>query len=210
MSIPSTAEPLVLIVSGPSGSGKSTLVEKILELPGTLFSISCTTRPARSTEVPGKWYHFVSEAEFDRMVAQDEFLEHARVFGKHSYGTPKKWLADARGRWLDLVLEIDVQGAEQIKKKLPQAVAIFILPPARQELEKRIRARGQDSEEAIARRMERARQEIQRYREYDYIVVNDDLERAGREVQAIVMAARLRNGRNADRIRNIVDSFGGS
>ena len=210
MNEPRPADPLVLIVSGPSGSGKSTLVEKILELPGTLFSISCTTRPPRSTEVPGKWYAFVSEPEFDRMVAQGEFLEHARVFGKHSYGTPKKWFEEARVRGLDLVLEIDVQGAEQVKQKLPQAVAIFILPPSRQELEKRIRARGLDSEEAIARRLERARQEIQRYREYDFIVVNDDLERAGREVQAIAMAARLRNGRYTERIRNIVDSFGGT
>ncbi len=210
MSEPRPADPLVLIVSGPSGSGKSTLVEKILELPGTLFSISCTTRPPRSTEVPGKWYDFVSKPEFDRMVAQGEFLEHARVFGKHSYGTPKKWFEEARVRGLDLVLEIDVQGAEQVKQKLPQAVAIFILPPSRQELEKRIRARGLDSEEAIARRLERARQEIQRYREYDFIVVNDDLERAGREVQAIAMAARLRNGRYTERIRNIVDSFGGT
>lgn len=210
MSEPRPADPLVLIVSGPSGSGKSTLVEKILELPGTLFSISCTTRPPRSTEVPGKWYDFVSKPEFDRMVAQGEFLEHARVFGKHSYGTPKKWFEEARVRGLDLVLEIDVQGAEQVKQKLPQAVAIFILPPSRQELEKRIRARGLDSEDAIARRLERARQEIQRYREYDFIVVNDDLERAGREVQAIAMAARLRNGRYTERIRNIVDSFGGT
>jgi len=210
MSEPRPADPLVLIVSGPSGSGKSTLVEKILELPGTLFSISCTTRPPRSTEVSGKWYDFVSKPEFDRMVAQGEFLEHARVFGKHSYGTPKKWFEEARVRGLDLVLEIDVQGAEQVKQKLPQAVAIFILPPSRQELEKRIRARGLDSEDAIARRLERARQEIQRYREYDFIVVNDDLERAGREVQAIAMAARLRNGRYTERIRNIVDSFGGT
>ena len=210
MSEPRPADPLVLIVSGPSGSGKSTLVEKILELPGTLFSISCTTRPPRSTEVPGKWYDFVSEPEFDRMVAQGEFLEHARVFGKHSYGTPKKWFEEARVRGLDLVLEIDVQGAEQVKQKLPQAVAIFILPPSRQELEKRIRARGLDSEEAIARRLERARQEIQRFREYDFIVVNDDLKRAGREIQAIATAARVRSARNAERIRGIVDSFGGS
>lgn len=210
MNEPRPADPLVLIVSGPSGSGKSTLVEKILELPGTLFSISCTTRPPRSTEVPGKWYDFVSEPEFDRMVAQGEFLEHARVFGKHSYGTPKKWFEEARVRGLDLVLEIDVQGAEQVKQKLPQAVAIFILPPSRQELEKRIRARGLDSEEAIARRLERARQEIQRFREYDFIVVNDDLERAGGEIQAIATAARARSARNAERIRGIVDSFGGT
>lgn len=126
-------QPLVFIVSGPSGSGKSTLVEKMLAVPGTMFSISCTTRPPRTTESPGKWYDFVSEAEFDRMASQGEFLEHARVFGKHQYGTPRRWLEQAQRKGLDLVLEIDVQGAEQVKKKLPAAVAIFILPPAREE-----------------------------------------------------------------------------
>ena len=204
-----TPQPQVLIVSGPSGSGKSTLVEKILELPGTLFSISCTTRQPRSAENPGKWYDFISEAEFDRMVKLGEFLEYAQVFGKHRYGTPLKWLDEARRKGHDLVLEIDVQGAAQVKQKLPEAVAIFIVPSSREELERRIRARGQDSEEEIARRLERARQEMQRYRDYDYIVVNDDLERAGREVQAIALAARCRSERNEGRIRKILESFGG-
>jgi guanylate kinase len=201
--------PLVLIVSGPSGSGKSTLVEKLLELPGTMFSISCTTRKARATESPGKWYDFVSEAEFERMVQRGEFLEHARVFGKHWYGTPRKWLDQARGKGLDLVLEIDVQGARQVKQKLRDAVAVFIVPPSRLELERRIRARGQDSEEEIARPLERARQEMQSYNDYDFIVVNDDLERAGRDVQAIAIATRCRSAQSNDRVRKILDSFGG-
>ncbi len=204
------APPLVLIVSGPSGSGKSTLVHKILELPGTMFSISRTTRPPRPTETPGKWYDFVSEAEFERMAEKGEFLEYARVFGKHWYGTPQKWLEESRRKGLDLVLEIDVQGAAQVKQKLPEAVAIFIVPPSRAELERRIRARGQDSEEEIARRLERARQEMQRFSDYDYIVVNDDLERAGREVQAIATAGRCRRGQNEAQVRKILDSFGGS
>ncbi len=207
--MPDVPQPLVLIVSGPSGSGKSTLVQKLLELPGTMFSISCTTRPPRPTENPGKWYDFVSEAEFERMVQQGEFLEYARVFDKHRYGTPRKWIEEARRRGLDLVLEIDVQGAQQVKQKLPGAVAIFIVPLSRQELERRIRARGQDSEEEIARRLERARQEMQRYRDYDFIVVNDDLERAGCEVQAIAAAARCRSGQREERVRKILDSFGG-
>ncbi len=202
-------EPLVLIVSGPSGSGKSTLVKKLLELSGTMFSISCTTRPPRPTEREGKWYNFVSEETFERMVEQGEFLEHARVFGKHHYGTPRRWLDQARSRGLDLVLEIDVQGAAQVKQKLCQAIAIFILPPSRQELEKRIRARGEDSEEEIARRLERARQEMQRFSDYDYVVVNDDLERAGREVQAIALAERCRMARNQGPVRHILDTFGG-
>lgn len=202
-------EPLVLIVSGPSGSGKSTLVKKLLELPGTLWSVSYTTRPPRPAEIPGQWYNFTSEQEFLRMVERGEFLEHARVFGKYLYGTPRRWLEDARTKGLDLVLEIDVQGAEQVKQKLPEAVAIFILPPSRQELERRIRARGQDSEEEIKRRLERARQELARYREYEYVVVNDDLETAGREVQSIALAARFRTRQSEAKIRRILASFGG-
>ncbi len=200
---------LVLIVSGPSGSGKSTLVERILQLPGTMLSISCTTRPSRRTESSGKWYNFVSETEFQRMIDRGEFLEHAQVFGKHWYGTPKRWLKEARACGKDLVLEIDVQGATQVKAKLPAAVAIFILPPSRKELESRIRARGQDTEEEIARRLERARQELEHYPEYDYLVVNDDLARAAREVQAITLGVRCEVGRNQGRAQEILKSFGG-
>lgn len=202
-------EPLVLIVSGPSGSGKSTLVRKLLELPGTMLSISATTRPPRKGENDGQWYHFVSEEDFQRMAERGEFLEFARVFGKHSYGTPKKWLEEARARKLDLVLEIDVQGAEQVKRKLPDAVGIFILPPSRQELEKRIRARGQDSDDEIRTRMDRARLELQHYSDYDYVVVNDDLAEAGRSVKAIAQGARCRTVHNEARIREILKSFGG-
>lgn len=202
-------EPLVLIVSGPSGSGKSTLVQKLLELPDTLFSISCTTRSPRPSERPGEWYNFVSVEEFERMIERGEFLEYARVFEKHYYGTPQRWLDEARAQEKDLVLEIDVQGAAQVKQKQPEAIAIFILPPSQEALEQRIRERGQDSEEEIQRRLRRAREELQRYAEYDYIVVNDDLERAGREVQAIALAARCRDARDRKRLRWILDSFGG-
>src|SRR5579863_6490139 len=144
MSAAPDIEPLILIVSGPSGSGKSTLVQRILELPGTMPSVSCTTRQRRTTEAKGKCYDFVTEAEFDAMVDRGEFLEYARVFGKNSYGTPKKWLEESRAKGLDLVLEIDVQGAAQVKEKLPESIAIFILPPSREELERRLRSRGQD------------------------------------------------------------------
>jgi guanylate kinase len=209
MTIEQAQKPLVFIVSGPSGSGKSTLVQKMLEVPGTMFSISVTTRPPRTTESAGKWYDFVSEAEFERMVSQGEFLEYARVFGKHRYGTPRRWLQEARCKDLDLVLEIDVQGAEQVKRELPASVAIFILPPAREELERRLRSRGQDSDEAIQRRLDRAQQEIQRYTGYDFLVVNDDVERAGREVQAITVAARCLRSCLSERARAILESFGG-
>jgi len=205
----SAGEPLVLIVSGPSGSGKSTLVEKILKLPGTMLSVSCTTRPPRRTESEGKWYNFVSEAEFQRMVAAGEFLEYARVFGKNWYGTPRKWLEEAEAQHKDLVLEIDVQGALQVKQKLPGAIAVFVLPPSSAELERRIRARGQDPADEIRRRLERARQEMLSYSSYDFAIINDDLERAGREAQAIALGSRCRVARNEDRIREILKSFGG-
>jgi guanylate kinase len=205
----SSANPLVLIVSGPSGSGKSTLVEKILELPGTLLSVSSTTRPPRKTESEGKWYNFVSEAEFQQMVAAGEFLEYAQVFGKNWYGTPRKWLEEARAQTKDLVLEIDVQGALQVKQKLPGAIAVFVLPPSSAELERRIRARGQDSDDEIRRRLERAGQEMLSYSSYDFAIINDDLERAGREAQAIALGSRCRVLQNDDRIREILKSFGG-
>jgi guanylate kinase len=205
----SDREPLVLIVSGPSGSGKSTLVEKILELPGTMLSISYTTRPPRKTEANGKWYNFVTEAEFQRMVARGEFLEYAQVFGKNWYGTPKKSVEEALAQKKDLVLEIDVQGALQAKHKLPGTIAIFVLPPSRKDLERRIRNRGLDSEDEIERRLERARQEMLNYSSYDFAVINDDLERAGKEVQAIAVGSRCRVAQNEERIREILKSFGG-
>ncbi len=201
--------PLLLIVSGPSGSGKSTLVQKILELPGTMPSVSCTTRPRRATEASGKCYDFVTDAEFEAMVQRGEFLEYARVFGKHSYGTPKKWLEESRKKGLDLVLEIDVQGAAQVKQKLPESVAIFILPPSRGELERRLRSRGQDSGEEIKRRLARARDEIAEFGKYDYCVVNDDVELAGRESQAIVIALRCSSIRRRPRVETLLASFGG-
>ena len=202
--------PLVLIVSGPSGSGKSTLVQKILELPGTMPSVSCTTRPRRATEATGKCYAYVTEGEFDTMISRGEFLEYARVFGKHSYGTPKKWLDEARNKGLDLVLEIDVQGAAQVKQKLPESVAIFILPPSREELEHRLRSRGQDSDEEIARRLAKARDEIEAFgKYYDYCIVNEDVERAGYEAQAIVIALRCTSSRRRARVEKLLASFGG-
>jgi guanylate kinase len=202
--------PLVLIVSGPSGSGKSTLVQEILELPGTMPSVSCTTRPRRATEASGKCYDFVTDAQFEAMVQRGEFLEYARVFGKHSYGTPKKWLEESRKKRVDLVLEIDVQGAAQVKQKLPESVAIFILPPSREELERRLRSRGQDSGEEISRRLAKAREEITAFGKfYDYCVVNDDVERAGQEAQAILMALRCTSVRRRARVERLLESFGG-
>jgi guanylate kinase len=210
MSPAAKLDPLLLIVSGPSGSGKSTLVQRILELPGTMSSVSCTTRPRRATEASGKCYDFVTEAQFDAMVARGEFLEYARVFGKHSYGTPRKWLDESRASGLDLVLEIDVQGAEQVKEKLPESVAIFILPPSREELERRLRGRAQDSDEEIARRLAKARDEIAAFSKYyDFCVVNENVDRAGREAQAIVTALRCGSARRRPLVEQFLASFGG-
>ena len=202
--------PLVLIVSGPSGSGKSTLVQRLLQMPGTMASRSCTTRTRRTTEATGKCYDFVTNEEFEAMVARGEFLEYARVFGRHSYGTPKKWLEESRARGLDLVLEIDVQGAAQVKEKLPESVAIFILPPSRAELERRLHGRGQDSDEEIARRLARARAEIEAFGQYyDFCVMNQDVEQAGREVESILTAVRCSRARQRGRVQELLASFGG-
>jgi guanylate kinase len=209
--MPDSHEPLILIVSGPSGSGKSTLVKKLLELPDTMLSISATTRPPRAGEKDGEWYHFVSDREFRGMVDRGEFLEFASVFGLHNYGTPKKWLDEARAQKKDLVLEIDVQGAAQVRKKVPESVAIFIVPPSREELEKRLRARGLDNDEEIARRLDRARLEMEHYVDYDYVVINEDLEQAGKDVRAIALGsgARCRTRQNRERVQRILKSFGG-
>jgi guanylate kinase len=199
----------VLIVSGPSGSGKSTLVQRLHGIPGLMFSVSSTTRPPRLTESPGKCYDFITEEEFRRRVELGQFLEYAQVFGRHWYGTPRKQLDDARRAGLDLVLEIDVQGARQVKEKLPEAIAVFIVPPSRQDLEQRLCSRGQDTDEAIARRLERARQEIASSTEYDFVIVNDDLKRASDELRAITVASRCRTRDNQERLGKILDSFGG-
>lgn len=144
------------------------------------------------------------------MVARGEFLEYARVFGKHSYGTPKKWLEESRAKGLDLVLEIDVQGAAQVKEKLPESVAIFILPPSRYELERRLRSRGTDADEEISRRLAKAQGEIAASEKiYDFCVVNDDVERAGREAQAIVTALRCSSARRREVVNQVLASFGG-
>jgi guanylate kinase len=177
-----------------------------------MFSISCTTRRPRQTEDPGKWYNFVSEEEFERMVSRGEFLEHARVFGRYSYGTPRRWLEEARAKGLDIVLEIDVQGAAQVRSLLPDSVSIFILPPSRKALGERLRARDQDTEEEIERRLAQAQQEILEHVDrYDYIVINDERERAGRRVQSIVLAARSRSRTvlASDAVRQVLRSFGG-
>lgn len=186
------AEQQFFIVSGPSGSGKTTVVERLLkDVPDLLFSISCTTRPPRAGEQDGREYHFVGKDEFEAMLVRDELLEHANIFGEY-YGTPRRNLEEARRLGKDLLLDIDVLGARQVKNKLPEAVAILLVPPSAQELERRLTARAQDRPDVIRRRLERAREEIEHYHSYDYLVVNSALEETCRSVTAIVAAERAR------------------
>jgi guanylate kinase len=186
----------VFIISAPSGSGKSTLVNEILKVvAGLEFSISYTTRPPRGSEHNGREYFFVSREQFEEMLKADEFLEHADVFGNY-YGTARRFLRDAEEHGKDLLLDIDVQGAEQIKKKLPKAVSIFVLPPDRTTLEKRLRSRSLDAEKVIQRRLVTATREIENYSKYDYILVNDRLDESTETLKSILLAERRRGSGN--------------
>jgi guanylate kinase len=218
----------VYIISAPSGSGKSTLVNEVRKIvPGLDFSVSYTTRQPRGSEQNGREYFFVPRTQFEQMIRQDEFLEYAQVFGNY-YGTARRFLHAAREHGDDLLLDIDVQGAEQIKRRIPEAASIFVLPPNREKLEWRLRNRGLDSEEVICRRLDTARREIENYDKYDYILVNDRLEQSTDELKAILLSERLRRSgrpltveeqaklavadRNRlenmrDRIKPILDSF---
>lgn len=186
---------ILFIISAPSGSGKTTLTNELLRsTAGLEFSISYTTRPPRGSEQSGKEYFFISKGDFERMIASDEFLEHACVFG-HYYGTAKRFLADASSQGKDLLLDIDVQGAAQIKRKMPEAVSIFIMPPSREILEYRLRNRSQNEhvdDETVRRRLDGARKEIENYSKYDYILVNDRLDHSIEQLKAVVSSERAR------------------
>jgi|SRR5580700_4380272 guanylate kinase len=186
---------IVYIVSAPSGSGKSTLVAALLKMvPSLDFSISYTTRPPRGPEQNRKEYFFVSREEFGAMIDADEFLEYADVFGNY-YGTARRFLRDAEARGHDLLLDIDVQGASQIMRRIPDAVSIFILPPDWETLERRLRSRGLDPEPVIRRRLDTARREIENYTKYDYILVNNVLEQSAGQLEDIVLSERLQRSR---------------
>jgi guanylate kinase len=197
----------VFIISAPSGSGKSTLVSRLLaNVPGLMFSVSYTTRTPRGAEVDGQSYHFVSREQFEEMLARGEFLEWAEVFGNY-YGTHRSVLEEARAAARDLVLDIDVQGARQLKCQIPEAVTVFILAPSRQILEQRLRARSEDRDEVIERRLREAAEEIRNYNAYDYVLINRDLAESDDVLGAIVRAERVRRTRIEDRIRPILDTF---
>jgi guanylate kinase len=190
----------VYIISAPSGSGKSTLVNELRKIvPHLDFSISYTTRRPRGSEQNGREYFFVPIKDFEEMIERGDFLEHAQVFGNY-YGTARRFLEEAENRGHDLLLDIDVQGAAQIKQKISNAVSIFILPPDKKTLEWRLRNRSLDTEEVIQRRLLTAAKEIENYQRYDYILINDRLEDSIDELKAIVFSERLR--RSGARLSN--------
>ena len=193
---------LMLVVSSPSGAGKSTLAKRLLQAdPQISMSVSVTTRPKRANEVEGKDYIFVSREHFEEMVRENAFLEHATVFGNR-YGTPAAAVEKMLGERRDVLFDIDWQGAQQLAQKAKgDLVRVFILPPSRAELERRLRERAEDPPEVVARRMAEANNEISRWSEYDYVIVNEDIQKAQRQLEAIVAAERL----NRQRQTGLVD-----
>jgi len=197
----------VFIISAPSGSGKSTLVNKLMQtVPRLTFSISYTTRAPRGAEVNGKDYVFISRQDFEAMLERGEFLEHAEVFGNY-YGTHRSTFEEAVRQGHDLLLDIDVQGARQLKVAIPEALSIFVLPPSREILEQRLRARSEDSEEVIQRRLRGAAEEVRNYWQYDFVLINREIEESTARLVSIVRAERQRTARMEEEVRRILDSF---
>jgi guanylate kinase len=196
MQIPVARRGLMLVLSSPSGAGKTTISRRLLEEDANLaLSVSVTTRPPRPSETDGVDYRFIEKQAFDRMVANGELMEHAKVFG-HYYGTPRKEVEAALTEGRDIMFDVDWQGAQQLGEAArADLVTIFILPPSTEELERRLTARAQDSPEVVVARMARAADEMSHWSEYDYIVINDDLEESVRRVCAVLAAERLRRNR---------------
>jgi guanylate kinase len=200
----------LIVVSAPSGAGKSSLAERLLKRVSNLrFSISYTTREARGAEQHGVDYYFVSEDEFRAMRERREFLECAEVHG-HLYGSHERSVEEMLAGGFDVMLDIDVQGAEQIRRRVQGAISIFILPPSREILEARLRARNLNEPDDVERRLRNAGIEVQLYERFDYVVVNDDLDRALAQLEAIIIAERCRPDRQRNRIETIITTFGGA
>jgi guanylate kinase len=197
---------LLYVISGPSGCGKSTLIRRLLnEMKTVHFSVSHTTRPKRSLELFGKDYTFVSSEEFQRMAREGAFLEWAVVHG-HRYGTSHKEI-EAKLKQGDLILDIDVQGARQVKAKYPQGIFIFVLPSRLEELRRRLEIRGENSPESIRERLATAKGEVEAYAEFDYIVINDLLEKATQELRAILLCGKCRREARLEEIDSILNSY---
>ena len=197
---------LLIVVSGASGTGKGTVCKKLLaDLPEVAYSISATTRKPRAGEVDGREYYFLSVEEFKAWIAEEKFLEYAEVYGNF-YGTPLSKIEERLNRGEDVLLEIDIQGALNVKKKFPEGVYIFLLPPSLEELKRRIEGRGTETPESLSRRLKNAVTEIKIGLEYDYVVVNDSIDAAAAQIKAILTAERLKVARNADKF-NFEEAF---
>jgi len=197
---------ILIVLSGPSGAGKGTICQELLRSdPDLNYSISATTRLARVGEQNGVNYWFISQVEFQKMITNDELLEWAKVYGNF-YGTPRHHIATILNSGKDVVLEIDTQGATQIKKKFPQGVCIYIVPPSLDELAKRIQKRGTDSLENIKTRLSSANVELKYVHNYDYVVVNDEVQSAAAKIKAIIIAEKCQVGRNIITIENILSN----
>lgn len=204
------ARGLLLIVSAPSGAGKTTLVRALLKAdPAMRLSISYTTRPPRPGEVNGKDYHFVSKDEFAEMTNRGEFLESAEVYGNH-YGTSETWIEREIGAGRDIILEIDWQGAAQVRRQFPEALSIFILPPSLQALRNRLMNRAQDNADVIEKRLAAAAEDVSHGVEFDYIIVNDNFDEALLDLTALVRAARLTTPRQVERHGELFTQFSAS
>ncbi|HMV00313.1 MAG TPA: guanylate kinase [Rhodocyclaceae bacterium] len=193
------------VVAAPSGAGKTTLVRLLLDAEREVrLSISCTTRPPRPGEVDGREYRFLDRKTFDSMVDRGEFLEWAEVHG-NCYGTSKTWIEEELAAGHDVLLEIDWQGAQQVRELFPTAVGVFILPPSLEELERRLRGRGTDSAEVIGRRLAAAQAEMRHVGEFDYVIINNELQRAAEELRLVVRASRLRFVIQRQRHADLID-----
>ncbi|WP_348945835.1 guanylate kinase [Chitinibacter sp. FCG-7] len=199
----------LFVVTAPSGAGKTTLVAALLAADANVqLSISYTTRQPRAGEVNGKDYHFVERAEFERMINAGELLEHAEVYGNY-YGTSQVWINEVIQNGRDILLEIDWQGAQQVRRLFPEAIGLFVLPPSLDTLETRLRNRGKDSEDVIAKRMAVAREECSHVDEFDYVIVNEHIDDAVRDIVAVVRAQRLTLARQSNRHTALISSLKG-
>ena len=197
----------LFVVVAPSGAGKTSLVAELLARePNIRLSISYTTRAPRKGEQHGREYHFIARAEFERMISAGEFLEYANVYGNY-YGTSKRWIETELAGDHDVMLEIDWQGAQQVRALFPHMVGVFILPPSIEELRKRLESRGKDSPEAIERRMASAREEVSHVLEFEYIIVNERFEEAVSDLLAVVRGARVSRAQQAIRLSRLLDQF---
>lgn len=199
---------MLIVVSSPSGGGKGTLIDRVLKtVPNVTYSVSFTTRAPRPAEEDGREYFFIKRATFEKMIEQGEFLEWADVYG-HLYGTSCKQVERERAAGHDIILEIDVQGAESIREKITDVVSIFILPPSFELLRERLLARGTDSAEALEKRMRGAPSEVEQYRHFQYVILNDDINRASQQLASVIYAERARRERQELNLRSVLEDFG--